>query len=153
MQSNREYLEFDLSFLDEAKSPLAQTQAASAYKVNWHNIAVVAGIVVGIVFYICITRLPFVESHCDIKGSDVVVGINWATHGARVGVPSPKGQVEGYGEYTDEPNGDKRITVQDSVMLVSGLPGKSVFALGGNPPVTLNTTCGEFRSVSFIPNW
>jgi hypothetical protein len=52
MQGDKEYLNVDLGFLDEAKPREAQTRAASAYKVNWRNIAVIGGLVIIVFIWI-----------------------------------------------------------------------------------------------------
>ncbi len=52
MQRDKEHLNVDLGFLDEAKPREAQAQASSTYKVNWRNIAVIGGLV--LVFFIWI---------------------------------------------------------------------------------------------------
>ena len=46
MQGDKEHLNFDLGFLDAAKPREAQTQAASTYKINWGNIAIIGGVVI-----------------------------------------------------------------------------------------------------------
>lgn len=51
MQNDKEQLNVDLGFLDEAKPRERETFAKSSYKVNWRNIAVIGGlIVVGIIW-------------------------------------------------------------------------------------------------------
>ena len=52
MQGDKEHLNVDLGFLDEAKPREAQTQAASTYKVNWRNIAIIGGLVIVVFIWI-----------------------------------------------------------------------------------------------------
>lgn len=52
MKRDKEHLNVDLGFLDDAKPQEAQTKAASTYKVNWRNIAIIGGLI--IVFFIWI---------------------------------------------------------------------------------------------------
>jgi len=68
MQGDKEHLNVDLGFLDEAKPREAETLAASTYKVNWRNIAIIGGLL--IVFFIWIassdntsTRRPVPTSY------------------------------------------------------------------------------------------
>ena len=43
MQNDKEHLNVDLGFLDEAQPREAETLAKSGYKVNWRNIAIIGG--------------------------------------------------------------------------------------------------------------
>ncbi len=52
MQSDKEHLNVDLGFLDEAKPREAQTQVASTYNVNWRNIAIISGLVIAFFVWI-----------------------------------------------------------------------------------------------------
>lgn len=52
MQNNKEHLNVDLGFLDEAKPQEVQTKTASTYKVNWRNIAIIGGLVVAVIIWI-----------------------------------------------------------------------------------------------------
>jgi hypothetical protein len=46
MRSDKEHLDVDLGFLDEAKPREAQAPAASRYRVNWRNISVIGGVII-----------------------------------------------------------------------------------------------------------
>jgi len=52
MQSDRDRLNVDLGFLDEAKPREVQTQAASKYKVNWRNIGIIGGLIIVVLIWI-----------------------------------------------------------------------------------------------------
>ncbi len=52
MQNDKEHLNVDLGFLEEAKPREVQTQTASTYKANWRNIAIIGGIVVVLFIWI-----------------------------------------------------------------------------------------------------
>lgn len=52
MQNDREHLDTDLGFLDEAKPRDAQAQTASKYKVNQRNIAIAGGLIVVFLIWI-----------------------------------------------------------------------------------------------------
>jgi hypothetical protein len=52
MQSDKEHLNVDLGFLDEAKPREAQAQAASEYKVNWRNLAIIGGLIIVVLIWI-----------------------------------------------------------------------------------------------------
>lgn len=56
MQSDKERLDEDLSFLDEVKPREAQTQAASTYKTNWRNIAVIGGVMIVVLVWIVLSN-------------------------------------------------------------------------------------------------
>ena len=48
MQNDKEHLNVDLGFLDEAQPREAETLAKSGYKVNWRNIAIIGGLMVAV---------------------------------------------------------------------------------------------------------
>ncbi|HMA74649.1 MAG TPA: hypothetical protein VKP67_24635 [Xanthobacteraceae bacterium] len=52
MQGDKEHLNVDLGFLDEAKPREAQTQATSTYKVNWRNIAIIGGLFIALFIWV-----------------------------------------------------------------------------------------------------
>jgi len=52
MKKDKEHLNVDLGFLDEAKPPEVKTKAASAYKVNWRSIATIGVLAIAIVGWI-----------------------------------------------------------------------------------------------------
>lgn len=52
MQDNKEHLNVDLGFLDEAKPQEVKTKTASAYKTNWRNIAIIGGLVAALIIWI-----------------------------------------------------------------------------------------------------
>ena len=52
MHSDKEHLNVDLAFLDEARPREAEALAASKYKVNWRNIAIIGGLIVVVFIWI-----------------------------------------------------------------------------------------------------
>ena len=52
MQNDKEQLNVDLSFLDEAKSRETVTAAKSGYKVNWRNITIIGGIILAGIIWV-----------------------------------------------------------------------------------------------------
>lgn len=52
MQRDREHLNVDLGFLDEAKPPEVKAQSASTYKANWRNISIIGGLALVVVIWI-----------------------------------------------------------------------------------------------------
>src|SRR5262245_19275881 len=55
MQDNKEHLNVDLGFLDEAKPRDAEIKAASGYKVNRRNITIIGGIIVAFIGWIALS--------------------------------------------------------------------------------------------------
>jgi hypothetical protein len=51
MRNDKEQLNVDLSFLDEAKSRETETAAKSDFKVNWRNIAIIGGLILAAVIW------------------------------------------------------------------------------------------------------
>ena len=51
MQNDKEHLNVDLGFLDEAKPRETETPAKSGYKVNWRNIAIIGGLIVAVIIW------------------------------------------------------------------------------------------------------
>jgi hypothetical protein len=52
MQNDKEHLNVDLGFLDEAKPRETETIAKSGYKTNWRNIAIIGGLIVAVVVWV-----------------------------------------------------------------------------------------------------
>ncbi|MHB8667218.1 MAG: hypothetical protein ACYC7B_06835 [Burkholderiales bacterium] len=52
MQNDKNKLDVDLGFLDEAKPRDAETNAASSYKINWRNIAIIGGLIIAIIIWV-----------------------------------------------------------------------------------------------------
>lgn len=106
MQDNKEHLNVDLGFLDEAKPQEAQVKAASTYKVNWRNIAIIGGLIIAGVAWI---------------------GLSDNSSGDRNTVPAPYSTPSTYqapvtGSTSNVSNGDFRCSSYDSSQADSMTP-------------------------------
>src|SRR5262245_6283627 len=55
MQDDKEHLNVDFGFLDEAKPRDAEIKAASGYKVKWRNITIIGVIIVAFIGWIALS--------------------------------------------------------------------------------------------------
>lgn len=55
MKEHKEHLNYDLGFLDEAKSSKEKIKAASAYKMNWRNIITIGALVIAFFCWIALS--------------------------------------------------------------------------------------------------
>jgi len=58
MQNDKEHLNVDLGFLDEAKPRETETLVKSGYKTNWRNIAIIGGLIVVAVIWAIADNTP-----------------------------------------------------------------------------------------------
>ena len=52
MQNDKERLNVDLSFLDEAKPRETEAAAKSGYKVNWRKITIIGGLILAAIMWV-----------------------------------------------------------------------------------------------------
>jgi hypothetical protein len=58
MQNDKEHLNVDLGFLDEAKPRETETLVKSGYKTNWRNIAIIGGLIVAFIVWVTSDNKP-----------------------------------------------------------------------------------------------
>ena len=58
MLNDKEHLNVDLGFLDEAKPREAETLVKSGYKTNWRNIAIIGGLIVAVIVWVALDNKP-----------------------------------------------------------------------------------------------